>query len=60
MGWSCNEFIWQLSLTKCMVSTVYQLQHPTSTEGEERLSEGLLEAHEQLSVQEDDGEHQEA
>ena len=33
-----------------MVSTVHQLQHPTENEGKERFQEGLLQAHEQLSV----------
>ena len=40
-----------------MVGAVHQLQHPTENEIEERFREGLLQANEQLSVQEDHGEH---
>ena len=40
-----------------MLSTIHQLQHPTENKGQERFREGLLQANEQLSVQEDHGEH---
>ena len=39
-----------------MVSTIHRVQHPTSNQGKEQLQEGLLQAHQQLSAWEDNGE----
>ena len=43
-----------------MISAIHQLQCSTEDEGEEQFQQGLHQSNEQLSVWEDNGEHQEA
>ena len=60
MGWSCNKSIRQLSSTKAHGWCHTFSSTPNFKPGLRTIRERLFQAHEQLSVREDDVEHQEA